>query len=282
MALSNLLGLIDDIAGMTKLTAQKTASIVTDDIAVSAEQVSGFDNKREIPVILAVAKGSLVNKVILVPLALLLSAFAPFLITPLLLAGGLYLAYEGVEKIIDYFYKQQESSSKAPLANEKHQIKGAIRTDFVLSIEIIVIALSSVEGETLILQAVTLSIVAITITIAIYGLVALIVKIDDLGFYLNKQSNKAAKKLGNTLLILAPHILKGIALIGTIAMLLVAGNIYWHHGLSELSWMSSLKSYVEAPSLEFLMYCSLGALLGLFTTLLITIIRFLKGRTPTS
>ncbi len=282
MALSNLLGLIDDIAGMTKLATQKTASIVTDDIAVSAEQVSGFDNKRELPVILAVAKGSLVNKVILVPLALLLSAFAPFLITPLLLAGGLYLAYEGVEKIIDYFHKQQDSSSKMPLANEKHQIKGAIRTDFVLSIEIIVIALSSVEGETLIVQAVTLSIVAIAITIAIYGLVALIVKIDDLGFYLNKQSNKAAKKLGNTLLILAPHILKGIALIGTIAMLLVAGNIYWHHGLSELTWMSSLKSYVEAPSLKLLMYCGLGALLGLFATLFITIIRFLKGRTPPS
>ncbi len=231
MALANLFTLIDDIAAMTKITAQKTMSVVTDDIAVSAEKVSGFEDNREIPVILAVFKGALINKLILVPVAILLSVYANFLIQPLLLVGGLYLCYEGMEKISSSLSKKPAHETKAPAdpaLHEKLQVKGAIRTDFVLSTEIIVISLNIVQAESINMQIMVLSFVAILLTIGIYGLVAVIVKLDDLGFYLVKHSVRGFKTIGKMLLVAAPFILRAISIIGTLAMLFVGGNIIMH------------------------------------------------------
>ncbi|AIB35684.1 MULTISPECIES: DUF808 domain-containing protein [Pseudomonas] len=249
MAGSSLLVLIDDIAAvlddvalMTKMAAKKTAGVLGDDLALNAQQVSGVRAEREIPVVWAVAKGSFVNKLILVPTALLISAFAPWAVTPLLMLGGAYLCFEGFEKLAHKFLhsKVEDHAEHAQLvkavadpaidlvAFEKDKIKGAIRTDFILSAEIIAITLGTVADAPLTQQVIVLSGIAIVMTVGVYGLVAGIVKLDDLGLWLTQKPGQAARSIGGAILRAAPYMMKSLSVIGTAAMFLVGGGILTH------------------------------------------------------
>ena len=234
MAFSSLFTLIDDIASilddvalMTKIAAKKTVGVVGDDLALNANQVTGASSDRELPIVWAVTKGSLVNKVILIPIALLLSAFLPWLIVPLLMIGGAYLCFEGVEKILHKFIAHEEHEEKITF-NEATKIKGAIRTDFILSAEIIIIALGELTEASLLTRIISLSIVGIGITIFVYGLVALIVRADDFGLYLIKKGG-VAKSIGNAILVIMPKFMRSLSFIGTLAMFLVGGGIFVHN-----------------------------------------------------
>lgn len=234
MAFSSLFTLIDDIASilddvalMTKIAAKKTVGVVGDDLALNANQVTGASSDRELPIVWAVTKGSLVNKVILIPIALLLSAFLPWLIVPLLMIGGAYLCFEGVEKILHKFIAHEEHEEKTTF-NEAAKIKGAIRTDFILSAEIIIIALGELTEASLLTRIISLSIVGIGITIFVYGLVALIVRADDFGLYLIKKGG-VAKSIGNAILVIMPKFMRSLSFIGTLAMFLVGGGIFVHN-----------------------------------------------------
>ena len=234
MAFSSLFTLIDDIASilddvalMTKMAAKKTVGVVGDDLALNANQVTGASSERELPIVWAVTKGSLVNKVILIPIALLLSAFLPWLIVPLLMIGGAYLCFEGVEKILHKFIAHEEHEEKT-IFNEAAKIKGAIRTDFILSAEIIIIALGELTEASLLTRIISLSIVGIGITIFVYGLVALIVRVDDFGLYLIKKGG-VAKSIGNAILVIMPKFMRSLSFIGTLAMFLVGGGIFVHN-----------------------------------------------------
>ena len=234
MAFSSLFTLIDDIASilddvalMTKIAAKKTVGVVGDDLALNANQVTGASSDRELPIVWAVTKGSLVNKVILIPIALLLSAFLPWLIVPLLMIGGAYLCFEGVEKILHKFIAHEEHEEKKTF-NEAAKIKGAIRTDFILSAEIIIIALGELTEASLLTRIISLSIVGIGITIFVYGLVALIVRADDFGLYLIKKGG-VAKSIGNAILVIMPKFMRSLSFIGTLAMFLVGGGIFVHN-----------------------------------------------------
>ncbi|MBD9483134.1 DUF808 domain-containing protein [Pseudomonas sp. PDM14] len=249
MAGANLLALLDDIASvlddvsvMTKVAAKKTAGVLGDDLALNAQQVSGVKAERELPVVWAVAKGSLLNKAILVPAALLISAFAPWAVTPLLMLGGAFLCYEGFEKLAHKFLhsKEEDSSQHAQRvealadpsvdiqAFEKDKIKGAIRTDFILSAEIIAITLGVVAAQPFIQQVTVLSGIALVMTVGVYGLVAGIVKLDDAGLYLSQRGNAAAQQIGRGILWLAPWLMKALSVIGTAAMFMVGGGILTH------------------------------------------------------
>lgn len=266
MAAANLLALIDDIATLlddvavlSKTAATKTAGVLGDDLALNAEQVSGVKADRELPVVWAVAKGSLLNKVILVPSALLISAFIPGLITLLLVVGGLYLCFEGIEKIYHHLSHSKEELAEehgkklAALADptidlvelEKDKIKGAIRTDFILSAEIVVIVLGTVQEAPFITQLSVLSLLALAITVGVYGIVAGIVKLDDLGLYCLRRSISSSfsgllRGCGRALLIIAPLLMKTLSIVGTAAMFLVGGGIlvhsipFFHHLLEPL------------------------------------------------
>lgn len=234
MAFSSLFTLIDDIASilddvalMTKMAAKKTVGVVGDDLALNANQVTGASSDRELPIVWAVTKGSLVNKVILIPIALLLSAFLPWLIVPLLMIGGAYLCFEGVEKILHKFIAHEEHEEKITF-NEAAKIKGAIRTDFILSAEIIIIALGELTEASLLTRIISLSLVGIGITIFVYGLVALIVRADDFGLYLIKKGG-VAKSIGNAILVIMPKFMRSLSFIGTLAMFLVGGGIFVHN-----------------------------------------------------
>jgi predicted DNA repair protein MutK len=254
MAGSSLLALLDDIATllddisvMTKVAAKKTAGVLGDDLAVNAERVTGVRAERELPVVWAVAKGSAVNKLILVPAALVISAILPWAVTPLLMMGGAYLCYEGFEKLWHFFahrgaeaVEEHEELLEAAadpavdlVAFEKDKIKGAIRTDFILSAEIIVIALGTVQGQDLVTRIGVLSAIAVLMTIGVYGLVAGIVKLDDAGLYLVQREGGSAwrrglRAFGGFILRLAPWLMKSLAVLGTIAMFLVGGGILVH------------------------------------------------------
>ncbi|MDR7056103.1 putative DNA repair protein MutK [Pseudomonas koreensis] len=249
MAGSSLLVLVDDIATvlddvalMSKMAAKKTAGVLGDDLALNAQQVSGVRAEREIPVVWAVAKGSFVNKLILVPSALAISAFVPWLVTPLLMVGGAYLCFEGFEKLAHKFLhsKEQDEAGHAQLteavadpttdlvAYEKDKIKGAIRTDFILSAEIIAITLGTVADASLTQQVVVMSGIAIVMTVGVYGLVAGIVKLDDLGLWLTQKPGQMAKKIGGGILSAAPYMMKTLSVVGTAAMFLVGGGILTH------------------------------------------------------
>ena len=234
MAFSSLFTLIDDIASilddvalMTKMAAKKTVGVVGDDLALNANQVTGASSDRELPIVWAVTKGSLVNKAILIPIALLLSAFLPWLIVPLLMIGGAYLCFEGVEKILHKFIAHEEHEEKKTF-NEAAKIKGAIRTDFILSAEIIIIALGELTEASLLTRIISLSVVGIGITIFVYGLVALIVRADDFGLYLIKKGG-VAKSIGNAILVIMPKFMRSLSFIGTLAMFLVGGGIFVHN-----------------------------------------------------
>lgn len=236
--LDDIGALMDDVAVATKLATHKTAGILGDDLAVNAEKATGFLSSRELPVLWAITKGSLLNKLIIVPIALLLNAFFPIAIKIALLLGGVYLAYEGVEKVIEYFFhhpkKGHEVIDETKQDNsdaEKAKIKSAIATDFILSIEIVIIALGSVAEQSTFIQIVTVSAVAILATIGVYGIVALIVRMDDTGYKLMKFSKDKGflSVLGSLLVKSLPVIIKILAAVGTIALILVSGGIFVHN-----------------------------------------------------
>lgn len=232
----------DDVAAMTKVATQKTAGVLGDDLALNAQQVTGVSADRELPVVWAVAKGSMVNKAILVPAALAISAFVPVLITPLLMLGGAFLCFEGVEKLAHKFLHSEaeeaaehESHLQANanpavdlVAFEKDKIKGAVRTDFILSAEIIVIALGTVATAPFMQQVAVLVGIAVLMTVGVYGLVGGIVKLDDLGLWLSQKTGSAAQALGRGLLAAAPWLMKFLSVAGTAAMFLVGGGILVH------------------------------------------------------
>ncbi len=236
--LDDITTLLDDIATMSKVATKKTAGVLGDDLALNAQQVTGVTADRELPVVWAVAKGSFLNKAILVPAALIISTWLPWLITPLLMIGGLFLCFEGAEKIVEKLLGHKESSEQLSLEHqdlteyEKQKVKGAIRTDFILSAEIIVITLGTVASATLINQALVLSVIAVIMTIGVYGLVAGIVKLDDAGLYLLQTAENSGSRLkellGKFLLALAPKLMRFLAIAGTIAMFLVGGGILVH------------------------------------------------------
>lgn len=260
MAGSSLLILIDDIATvlddvalMTKAATKKTAGVLGDDLALNAQQVTGVKPARELPVVWAVAKGSMINKAILVPAALAISFFIPWLVTPLLMLGGGFLCFEGFEKLVHKFLHKEEDQQhkkklrealKNPEADlrtvEKDKIKGAIRTDFILSAEIIAITLGTVATQTFAMQALVLTVIAVMVTVVVYGLVAGIVKLDDLGLYLSEQTSATARKLGEGIVWVAPYLMKGLSIVGTIAMFLVGGGILVHGVPPVYEWVNQL------------------------------------------
>ncbi len=311
MAASSLLTLIDDIAALlddvavlSKVAAKKTVGVLGDDLALNAEQVSGVKAERELPVVWAVAKGSFLNKLILVPAALLISAIYPPLITVLMIIGGLYLCYEGAEKITHKLLENKEEKAVEHLdklkniadqsidlvALEKEKIKGAIRTDFILSAEIIVIVLGTVKESAFETQIAVLSGLAIAFTVGVYGFVAAIVKLDDLGLYLLRKSitgnfNGMQKLCGRALLIFAPFLMKTLTIVGTIAMFLVGGGIlvhsftWLHHQVEKLVQLTSASVGQVA---EIVMPITLEGIVGLIAGLIIfsvglTITKFKKA-----
>ncbi|AWH85242.1 DUF808 domain-containing protein [Flavobacterium album] len=253
--LDDIAALMDDVAMSSKIATQKTAGILGDDLAVNAEKATGFLASRELPVLWAITKGSLLNKAIILPVVFLLSYFVPVAITYILILGGFYLAYEGVEKIVEFlFHRKHHKEAAADVAlesavvqeesleEEKTKVRSAITTDFILSVEIVIIALSTVRDKDLTTQIITVSIVAILATIGVYGIVALIVRMDDAGYNLMRRSNNKGfiSKVGQLLVYLLPLVIKFLAVVGTIALLLVSGGIfvhnidYFHHLLPEL------------------------------------------------
>ena len=291
MAASSLLTLIDDIASvlddvalMSKVAAKKTAGVLGDDLALNAQQVSGVSADRELPVVWAVARGSFKNKLILVPAALLIGTFAPWAVIPLLMLGGAFLCYEGFEKLA-HKYLHDSAAEHAELqralsdpevdllAFERDKIAGAIRTDFILSAEIIVITLGTVAGEPFIKQLSVLALIAVVMTIGVYGLVAGIVKLDDAGLHLSRQASRLLRGLGNLLLRAAPWLMKSLSVLGTAAMFMVGGGILTHgipaaHHLIEQLASSAAKlpvlggvlSVLSAPLLNGLAGIAAGAL----------------------
>ncbi|QKJ87595.1 DUF808 domain-containing protein [Paramixta manurensis] len=239
--LDDIATLLDDISVMGKVAARKTVGVLGDDLSLNAQQVAGVKANRELPVVWGVAKGSFLNKLILVPLALVISAFAPWAITPLLMVGGAYLCYEGVEKVMHSLHRDKaqetqearqqrlaQAARQDPMAYEKKKVKGAIRTDFILSAEIVAITLGIVSEAPLLNQVIILAGIAILVTIGVYGIVAAIVKLDDLGFWLREKSSAFAKAVGGGLLVAAPWLMKILTVVGTLAMFLVGGGIVVH------------------------------------------------------
>ncbi len=282
--LDDIATLLDDISVMSKVAAKKTAGVLGDDLAVNAEQVGGIKASRELPVVWAVAKGSLVNKVIIVPVMLLLSVVLPVLITPILILGGCYLCFEGAEKVwhtIVHRGAKDHSSGQALIQNpavdlvalEKKKIKGAIKTDFILSLEIIVIALSTMSEYPFAKQAMALAFVAVAITIGVYGLVALIVKIDDAGLYLVAKEG-ILKQVGNFLLWFAPAVMKSLTVIGTVAMFLVGGGILTHSLEHYLGKVASVGHYIHVNNvfIEGAIHTAYNAIVGVVIGALIVMV----------
>ena len=280
--LDDIATILDDVAVMSKMAAKKTAGVLGDDLALNAQQVSGVRTDRELPVVWAVAKGSFVNKLILVPAALLISVVAPWLITPLLMIGGLFLCYEGVEKVLHSLHhkkaKTEEEASQELTAIEtdmatfeKDKVKGAIRTDFILSAEIVVISLGTVAAATFSTKVMVLSVIAILMTVGVYGFVAMIVKIDDLGLYLTQQASSFKQTIGRGLLAFAPKLMKTLTIVGTIAMFLVGGGII-SHGVP-------LLHHFTEGSVDYAEHIpTVGSIIGALTpTLINLVIGFVAG-----
>ena len=272
--LDDIAAIMDDVAVMSKLAAKKTAGILGDDLAVNAEKASGFISSRELPVLWAIAKGSFLNKVIILPIAFLLSAFLPVAVIIILVLGGLYLAYEGAEKIFEYFFPHAHPKHKISLeplteeqilAFEKTKIKSAIVTDFILSVEIVIIALGTVIGKPILSQILVVSIIAIIATVGVYGIVALIVRMDEAGLKLISMSTKErsfSKTMGNILVQALPKVIKSLSFIGTIALLLVAGGIFVHN----IDFLHGILPQLPSLVTEFLIGLVFGAIiLGIVT-----------------
>ena len=272
--LDDIATLLDDISMMGKLAAKKTAGVLGDDLSLNAQQVSGVRANRELPVVWGVAKGSFVNKVILVPLALLISAFLPWAITPLLMIGGAFLCYEGVEKVVHTLHARKHQNDEQArqqrleaLANqdmrvvERDKIKGAIRTDFILSAEIVAITLGIVADAPLLNQVLILSGIAILVTIGVYGLVGVIVKLDDMGYWLAEKTSVLAQALGKSLLFIAPWLMKSLSVVGTLAMFLVGGGIIVH-GLAPLHHAIETFTAEQASAVQWLLPTLFNLVLG--------------------
>jgi predicted DNA repair protein MutK len=312
MAAGSLLALLDDIASvlddvtlMSKVAAKKTAGVLGDDLALNAQQVSGVHAERELPVVWAVAKGSVLNKAILVPAALLISAFVPWLIIPLLMIGGAFLCFEGFEKLAHKFLHSPEEDAAneerlaAALADEKvdlcavekDKIKGAIRTDFILSAEIIVISLGTVSAMPFMQQLAVLVIISLVMTVGVYGLVAGIVKIDDAGLYLSGKESGVARGLGRMLLATAPRLMKLLTIVGTAAMFMVGGGIIGHnweplHHFAE----GAAERMGEVPVIGGLLHAITptlidalaGVVVGALVLLAVTIVNKIRGKKATA
>jgi uncharacterized protein len=283
--------ILDDVAVLSKVAAKKTAGVLGDDLALNAQQVAGVTAERELPVVWAVAKGSFLNKLILVPAALALAAFLPWAVLPLLMLGGAFLCYEGFEKLAHKFFHSKEEDAarhKAELdaltnpavdmvAFEKEKVKGAIRTDFILSAEIIVITLGTVTNEPFAKQLAVLTVVAIAMTIGVYGLVAGIVKLDDLGLRLSRRANALSQMIGRGLLVFAPFLMKALSVLGTAAMFLVGGSIVLH-GIGPLyQWVEALLKPLAANAGWFAIIASsvidliVGIIVGALVLALVTV-----------
>ncbi|UPQ80800.1 DUF808 domain-containing protein [Flavobacterium azooxidireducens] len=278
--------LMDDVATMSKMATKKTAGILGDDLAVNAEKASGFVSSRELPVLWAITKGSALNKVIILPIAFLLSYFLPWLITIILILGGLYLAYEGAEKIYEYFFPHapakkveafKELSEAEILALEKGKIKSAIITDFILSVEIIIIAMGTVVGQDFWMQVMVVSVVAFIATVGVYGIVALIVRMDEAGYKLIQWSdgrNKILQSVGTLLVKALPRVIQVLAVVGTLALLLVSGGIFSH----QLPALHHAVDFMPSMLLEFL----LGLIVGLLCVFVVNIFKkIVKKKTVT-
>lgn len=304
---SSLLALIDDIASllddvsvMTKVATKKTAGVLGDDLALNAQQVSGVNPERELPVVWAVAKGSFVNKAILVPAALVISSFAPWAVTPLMMVGGAFLCFEGVEKLAHRFLHPpaEDAAEHAELvkavgdesvdlvAHEKAKIKGAIRTDFILSAEIIVITLGTVAAATFTKQLTVLVAISLLMTVGVYGLVAGIVKLDDAGLYLSRRqgaglSARAQHALGRAILASAPWLMKFLSVAGTLAMFLVGGGIlvhavpFLHHAVAAVTPEGGLRLLVSLAG-----DAVVGVLAGILVLAGVTAVQRLRGKRP--
>ena len=295
LLLDDITSILDDVATLTKVSVEKTAGILGDDLALNAHQVSGVEPNRELPIVWAVAKGSMLNKAILIPGALAFSAFAPWTITPLMIVGGSFLCFEGCEKIAHKFLhsKQEDDAHLAQhieilttkdidvAAAEQAKIKGAIRTDFILSAEIIVIALDIVEKSTLSTQFLVLVGVGILMTIGVYGLVAGIVKLDDFGMVLTTKRGARTRSLGRSILLAMPYLMKFLSVAGTVAMFLVGGGIlvhkikflqqfveYFAHLASNAPVMSSIAEKATSMILESLIGLAAGAIVLMAVTLI--------------
>ena len=279
--LDDIATVMDDVAVMSKVAAKKTAGILGDDLAVNAEKASGFVTDRELPVLWAITKGSFLNKLIILPIAFLLSAFLPVAVTIILIIGGLYLAYEGAEKIYDYFFPHEHFKKVTAVEDlttveikeaEKAKIKSAILTDFILSVEIIIIALGTVVEESISTQIIVTSIIAILATVGVYGIVAIIVRMDEFGvklINLNEETNSFSDKLGRLLVSALPKIIKSMTFIGTIALLLVSGGIFshnidfFHHLLP--SWPSILKEFLLGMAVGFVVLVLINFVKNIFS-----------------
>lgn len=292
--LDDIATLLDDISMMGKLAAKKTAGVLGDDLSLNAQQVTGVRANRELPVVWAVAKGSLLNKVILVPLALIISAFAPWAITPLLMVGGGFLCFEGVEKVLHSLHarkhketpeqKQQRLDAIAkqdPKVYERDKVKGAVRTDFILSAEIVAITLGIVAEAPLINQVLVLSGIAILVTLGVYGIVGVIVKLDDMGYWLADKRSALARGVGKGLLVTAPWLMKALSVLGTIAMFLVGGGIVVH-GVAPLHhaiehWAQGLGG-VGAAVMPTVLNLVLGFIIGAVVLAAVSLIGRLRGK----
>lgn len=270
--LDDVATLLDDAAMMSKVAAKKTAGLLGDDLAVNAEKATGFHASRELPVIWAITKGAVLNKIIILPISFLLSAFMPWLIVPILLLGGAYLSYEGAEKVYEWLARPEiskpaasESSNKQEiLTSESAKIKSAIRTDFILSIEIIVISLDTVIEQTLTIQIIVVSFIALLATIAVYGMVALIVRMDDSGFYLIDKAKQLQGMMatftnhsGRLLINGLPKVIHLLGIIGTIAMLLVGGGMFVHN----IDMLHNFMSALPALLADLIMGLTVGLIL---------------------
>ena len=300
MPAANLLALIDDVATilddvalLSKIAAKKTAGVLGDDLALNAQQVTGVSADRELPVVWAVAKGSLFNKCILVPAALAISAFAPWAVVPLLMVGGAFLCFEGFEKLAHRFLhgKEEDDAHHAELtqalqdpaidlvALERDKIKGAVRTDFILSAEIIAITLGTVAGAAFTTQVLVLAGVALLMTVGVYGLVAGIVKLDDLGLWLSRRDGAAAQGIGRAILQAAPWLMKGLSVAGTAAMFLVGGGILvhgvppLHHAIEQLVQPLGGLAQTLLPAL---MHGLLGVVAGALVLAVVTLVQRLR------
>lgn len=258
--LDDIATLMDDVAVMSKVAAKKTAGILGDDLAVNAEKASGFVSDRELPVLWGITKGSFLNKLIILPFAFLLSAFVPVVVTIILIMGGVYLAFEGAEKIYEYLIPHsheekvivlEDLTPEEILKKEKEKIRSAIVTDFILSVEIVIIALGTVATESITNQIIVVSIIALLATIGVYGIVAIIVRMDEFGYKLialNEEENSFSDKVGRVLVKALPKIIKGMGFIGTVALILVSGGIFvhniefFHHLLP--TWPSIIKEVI--------------------------------------
>lgn len=298
LLLDDIASILDDVSLMTKVAAKKTAGVLGDDLALNAQQVTGVKADRELPVVWAVAKGSLRNKVILVPAALLISAFAPWLITPLLMLGGAFLCYEGAEKLAHKFLhdtkaehaqtlKHLSDDPKKVVAREKEKIKGAVRTDFILSAEIIAITLGTVANADFLQQVIVLSGIAIIMTVGVYGLVAGIVKLDDAGLALTRRASRAAQKFGAGILWFAPWLMRTLTVVGTAAMFMVGGGIlthgvgvagHWIENNAELAAALPYVGTVLGGLLPTVLNAGIGIVVG--AVILVVITLFNKMRNP--